>query len=224
MSVHPSKQNIKVAVDAVIFTVRENQLQVLLIKMKKEPYAGRWAFPGGLLEENETAADALRRILKDSTGVTKGYLEQLKTFDDPKRDSFGRVVSVAHFALISSEDTSLRTTEKYADVRWWPVAKLPPLAYDHDQIAAHAVMRLRARLGYTNVAWGVLPPSFTFAELQAVYEAVLGEPLDKRNFRKKILASDLLKSTGKQSKGGAHRPAELYRFAKSGSVPVNLLD
>src|SRR3989338_7554645 len=121
MKIHPSSQNIKVAADAAIFTVRNGQLMVLLIQMKKKPHAGKWALPGGLIGDRETAERAARRILSAQTGVADAYLEQLATFDDPKRDPLGRVVSVAYFALIPSESVILRTTEKYADVRWWPM-------------------------------------------------------------------------------------------------------
>lgn len=223
MSRHPSPQDIKVAVDAAIFTVQDGKCMTLLIQMKKEPYAGKWAFPGGLLEDDETCMAAARRILAGSTGVDDAYLEQLATFDDAGRDPFGRVVSVAHFALIPGDGVELRTVEKYADVRWWPVTKLPPLAYDHAEIARVAVGRIRAKLEYTNVVWSLLPKSFTLAALQEVYEAILGRTLDKRNFRKKVLASGLLEATGKLEKGAAHRPAELFRFSKRRLAHIELL-
>ena len=212
MPAHPSRQNIKVAVDAVIFTVRGGELQTLLIQMKKRPFTGRWAFPGGLLGDRQTGVEAARRILRDQTGVAPAYLEQLATFDDPGRDPLGRVVSLAYFALIPDAGAALRTTAKYADVRWWPAGRLPALAYDHRRIAAAALRRLRAKLGYTNIAWSMLPPEFAFSQLQRIYEAILGRSLDKRNFRKKLLSLELIRPTGKMSRGGSHRPAELYRF------------
>ncbi len=223
MPKHPSSQDIKLAVDAAIFTVEDGIFKTLLIQMKKKPYEGRWAFPGGLLEDDETCAGAARRILAAATGVKDAYLEQLGTFDEPARDPFGRVVSVAYFALMPGEGVELRTTDKYADVRWWPVGELPPLAYDHEDVARVAVGRIRAKLGYTNVAWSLLPRTFTLADLQSVYESILGGRLDKRNFRKKVLASGLLESTGKREKGGAHRPAELFRFATRRLAHVELL-
>jgi 8-oxo-dGTP diphosphatase len=220
---HPSGQDIKVAVDAAIFTVREGKLCALAIKMKKDPYAGRWALPGGLLGDDETAEAAARRILAAQTGVTDVYLEQLRTFDAPARDPFGRVVSVASFALMPSDDVELRTTNKYAEVRWMPVAEMKRLAYDHDAVLAAALERVRARLGYTNIAWGLLPERFTLSRLQEVYESILGRPLDKRNFRKKILSLDLLAATGKKEAGGAHRPAALYRFRRRALMHVDIL-
>ena len=211
---HPSRQDIRIAADAVIFTVKDGRLQVLLIRMKKKPYEGRWTLPGGLLDEDETTEAAARRVLSTQTGVKDAYLEQLATFDAPKRDPFGRVVSVAYFALLAGEGVELRTTEKYAGVKWQDVAAAPKLAYDHDVILKTAIDRLRAKLEYTNVVWSLLPEAFTLSELQGVYEAILGRDLDKRNFRKKILALGLLKSTGKKRAEGAHRPAELYRFRR----------
>jgi len=223
MPKHPSDQDIKLAVDAAIFTVKDGVFMALLIQMKKSPYEGRWAFPGGLLEDDETCGAAAARILASATGVQDAYLEQLGTFDDPKRDPFGRVVSVAYFALMAGAGAALRTSEKYADVRWWPVAKLPPLAYDHAYVAKVAVDRIRAKLGYTNVAWSLLPKTFALADLQEVYEAILGRELDKRNFRKKALASGILEPTGELESGAAHRPAELFRFARRRLAYIELL-
>lgn len=223
MPKHPSDQDIKLAVDAAIFTVKDGVFMTLLIQMKKAPYEGRWAFPGGLLEDDERAAAAAERILASATGVQDAYLEQLGTFDDPARDPFGRVVSVAYFALLPWVGAELRTSEKYADVRWWPVAKLPPLAYDHANVAKHALERIRAKLGYTNVAWSLLPKTFALADLQDVYEAILGEQLDKRNFRKKALASGILAPTGAYETGAAHRPAGLFRFARRRLAYIELL-
>ena len=223
MPAHPSAQNIKVAVDAAIFTLKDGALCLLLIQMKKKPHTGRWAIPGGLIERNETAEAAARRILKTQTGVGEAYLEQLGTFDDPKRDPLGRVVSIASYALMPSEHVKLATTAKYADVRWWPVAKLPALAYDHAEIARTALDRLRAKLGYTNVVWSLLPKEFTLQRIQDAYEGILAKPLDKRNFRKKILSLGLLEETGRTERGGAHRPAALYRFKKRSLVYLDIL-
>ncbi len=219
----PAAQNIKVATDAVIFTVRNGGLMALLIQMKKEPYAGKWAVPGGIIEQDETSERAARRILKTQTGVTDAHLEQLATFDDPKRDRLGRVVSVAYVALVASEKVVLKTTEKYADVRWWGTGKLPPLAYDHKVIVAVAVSRLRAKLEYTNVAWSLLPKTFTLSQLQDTYEVILGRALDKRNFRRKILDLRIVEATGEKSQGGAHRPAELFQFAERKTAYANIL-
>lgn len=211
-------QEIFTAVDVVIFTVRKNTLQALLIQMKYGPFAGKWAFPGGIIGTGELTADAARRVLESSTGMRQAHLEQLYTFDDPKRDSRARVISVAYFALVPDADVELKTTAKYSAVRWLPVSKLPALAYDHARIAEVALERLRAKLEYTNIVWSLLPPKFTLTELQQVYETVLGKKIDKRNFRKGLLATGLLTATGEMKAGGRHRPAELYRFRQRRTV------
>lgn len=219
----PQKPAIAVAADAAIFTVQDGVLKVLLIRMKKKPYTGRWALPGGRLEAAETAEGTARRILRVQTGVHDAYLEQLATFDAPKRDPFGRVISVAHVALMRSEGVTLKTSEKYAGVKWEAIAKAKSLAYDHDLILETAVRRLRAKLEYTNVVWSLLPEIFSLSELQQAYEAILGRVLDKRNFRKKILSLGLLASTGKKRAEGPHRPAELYRFRRRELSYIDIL-
>lgn len=217
-----AQKQIALAVDAVMFTVEKRELKVLLIQMKKKPYAGQWAFPGGRLDADEMTERAARRILLEQTGLKDVFLEQLATFDDLNRDSLGRVVSVAYYALIPSQDVHLKTSTRYSDVRWWPVHHLPKLAYDHDQIAKVALRRLQAKLEYTNIAWSVLPPEFTLTELQQVYETILDRQLDKWNFRKKIESLDLLTASGKKRAGESHRPAQLYRFKQRKPAFINL--
>lgn len=198
-------------------------MNVLLIKMKKPPFVGRWALPGGLISDHETTLVAAERILSEETGVTGVYLEQLMTFDELKRDPAGRVVSVAWFALLPDGELELHTSEKYAGVEWRPISQAKNLAYDHNEILRVAVDRLRAKLGYTNVVWSLLPTKFSLTELQAVYEIILGRALDKRNFRKKILAAGLLKATGAQRVVGAHRPAALYAFKTKKLIVANII-
>ncbi|MBU1179464.1 NUDIX hydrolase [Patescibacteria group bacterium] len=220
---HPSKQNIKIAVDNCIFTVINDKLYILLIQMKKKPYTNKWALPGGLIGDKETSHNAALRILNEQTAVSDVYLEQLFTFDRPDRDPFGRVVSVAHFALIPNRGINLRTISKYADVKWQRVSDLPKLAYDHDEIVKYAKKRLAWKIKYTNVVWSLLPEKFTFTELQNVYETILGKRLDRRNFRKKFLALKLIKSTGKKVMRGVHRPAMTYQFKSREAKIVDIL-
>ncbi len=193
--------------------VREGRLEVLLIQMKKEPFQGDWALPGGLIDERETLDTAAARILEQQTGVRDVYLEQLYTFDDTGRDPGGRVISVAYFSLVQMERLELRTTEKYRAVRFWDTGRLPErLAYDHGTILDYARNRLASKVQYTNLMWSLLPERFTLTELQSAYESVLGRPLDKRNFRKKILSLGLVEPSGDKWKRGRHRPAMLYQF------------
>ncbi len=202
-----------IAVDVIIFTIKNEKLQVLLIKMKKKPYGNCWAAPGGLIWPKENCGEAAKRHLLKKAGIKNVYLEQLYTFSEVDRDPFGRVVSVAHFALLPSARLNPKTTEEYADIQWWPIKKLPKMAYDHKEMINAAAKRLRAKLGYTNIVYGLLPESFTLTDIQKAYETILGRKLDKRNFRKKSLLSSLLKKVKRQRRGLANRPAELYKFA-----------
>lgn len=209
---HQATQNIKVATDAAIFTVIDKTLHVLLIQMKKKPFTGMWALPGGLIEEDETSEEAASRILEIQTGVGDAYFAPLSVFDAVSRDPLGRVVSIAYVALVPSEKIQLQTTEKYADVRWWPVRRLPTLAYDHRDIVRAAVTCVQKKLSSSNIAWSLLPREFSLSDVQNMYQNILLRAIDKRNFRKKMLSLGLLAKTGNERAGGAHRPAALYRF------------
>lgn len=202
------------ATDIVIFTIHEGKLKVLLIKMTRKPYVGSWAIPGGLIAPDESADDAALRHLRAKTNVKDVYLEQLYTFGGVNRDPRGRVVSVAYFALIPSTHASLKTTTDYAGIDWFTIKNLPPLAYDHKEIIAKAVERLKSKLSYSTISYSLLPKEFTLSELQSVYEVILDRALDKRNFRKKVLSLGLMRSTGKKRRGDANRPAELFVFKK----------
>jgi 8-oxo-dGTP diphosphatase len=205
-------QHAVIATDTIIFTVVDDELKVLLIKMNKKPYADCWAAPGGLVKPDESVDASAKRNLFAATGVKDVYLEQLYTFGRVNRDPFGRVVSVAYVALIPSEGLKLKVSSAYDDIAWFPCHRLPALAYDHDHMIQYAVGRLRAKLAYTNIVYSLLPDEFTLTDMQNTYEIILGRPLDKRNFRKKILSLALVAKTGTMSAGKAHRPAALYRF------------
>lgn len=201
-----------VTVDVLIFTVQEGDLKIILVKRAIEPYKGSWAIPGGFVRKNESLEDAALRELSEETGVKDVYLEQLYTFGDPKRDPRGRVVTVAYFALMPAEHLELKGTTDVSAAKWFPVNELPKLAFDHQQIVEYALERLRTKIQYSNITHGLMPDEFRLSELQSVYESILGEKLDKRNFRKKILSLGLLSPTGKMEVEGAHRPAMLYKF------------
>jgi 8-oxo-dGTP diphosphatase len=203
-----------VAVDVLLFAIREETLQTLLIKISVPPYDGKWALPGGLVRLTETLDQAVERVLKEKAGIKDVYLEQLYSFGDLDRDSRSRSISVAYFALIDSDKFELKTSELYSDIGWHSIGKLPELAFDHKKIIEYGVERLRAKLEYTNIAYGLLPKEFTLSRLQQIYEIILGKTLDKRNFRKRIKQLDILEPTDKFSTGTAKRPAGLYRFKK----------
>lgn len=201
-----------VTVDVVIFTVRDRDLKVLLVSRRNWPFAGRWALPGGFVLEEEGLDAAALRELAEETGVSDVYLEQLHTFGEPGRDPRTRVITVAYYALLASEDLKLLPDTDAEEARWWSIYRLPPLAFDHDLILDKALRRLRERILGTNVAFQLMPDKFTLTALQATYEVILDRRLDKRNFRKKILTSEVLDETGETWMEGRHRPARLYRF------------
>ena len=208
----------KVAVDSLIFTIREKSLNILLIKINSGPYVNKWAIPGGLIKNNENLDKAAKRILSEKAGIKGIYLEQLYTFGDVKRDVRKRSISVSYFALVDSDKFSPRTTEYYSDIKWWPIDKLPPLAFDHKEMVNCGRERLQAKIEYSNIAYGLLPREFTLTELQKVYETILGRKLDKRNFRKKIKMLNILEPAKKTRTGQKNRPAKLYQFKKRSLV------
>lgn len=201
-----------VTVDVVMMSLRQRDLQVLLVKRRSWPYEGMWAIPGGFVNMDESLEAAAKRELHEETSVQDVYLEQLYTFGDPGRDPRTRVITVVYFALLNSEELQVKAGDDAADVHWFSVYELPPLAFDHDKILNYALSRLRGKLDYTTIAFNLLPEQFTLRELQRVYEIILHKKLDKRNFRKKILSTGILEDTGAKKMEGTHRPARLYRF------------
>jgi 8-oxo-dGTP diphosphatase len=201
-----------VTVDGIVFQILDDTLGVLLIKRTNEPFKDEWALPGGYNARGETTTEALGRVLRQKAGIgikQLAVVEQLYTFDAIARDPRGHAVSVTYMCLgggiIPNEIDSQQP-------QFFSVTDLPELAYDHTGIITYAHERLKAKLMYTNIAFALLPNMFTLSQLQDVYEAVLGRLLDKRNFRKKFLALELIQETKGLSQGGAHRPARLYEF------------
>jgi ADP-ribose pyrophosphatase YjhB (NUDIX family) len=203
-----------VTVDLVIFTIAEDDLKVLLIRRGQEPFKGRWALPGGFVEIDESLERAAARELKEEVGVTNVYLEQLYTFGEPKRDPRGRVISVSYFALVDAERQRIVAASDAAEAQWYSVFDAPKLAFDHAKILDCAVWRLRNKIEWTTVGYELLPKKFTLSELQRVYEIILQRPVDKRNFRKKILAQGQIIELNESRSDVAHRPARLYSFRK----------
>jgi 8-oxo-dGTP diphosphatase len=212
-----------VAVDVVIFSVYNNQLQVLLLELKEDPYKNCWALPGGLLTRGETLDQAALRHLQEKAGAQSLHLEQLYTFGDPNRDERGWVVSVAYLALVPHNLFTPKTISRYAGIAWHPVKSLPSLAYDHKEIIQTAYKRTQSKLEYTNIVYSLVPKEFTLTQLQQLYEVILDTNLDKRNFRKKILSLGLLKKLNRRQEGEANRPAQLYSFVKTSPQFVEIL-
>jgi 8-oxo-dGTP diphosphatase len=199
-------------VDSVVFGFDEGDLKILLIQRDIEPFMGKWALPGGFVRVDETLEDAARRELAEETGLKDIFLEQLYTFSALNRDPRERVVSVAYYALVTLAGKWLHATTDARSAAWFPVRKMPPLAFDHAYILEAAKARLKGKLRYEPIGFELLPRKFTLSELQHLYEAVLEEELDKRNFRKKILAMGVLEELDEVQQGVPHRAPRLYRF------------
>jgi ADP-ribose pyrophosphatase YjhB (NUDIX family) len=202
------------AVDCAVFGLDAGDLKVLLVERRERPFRGAWALPGGFVGMHETVEQAARRELAEETGVGDVYLEQLYTFSDVERDPRERVVSVAHYALVRLGDYKVRAASDARAAAWRPVKQARGLAFDHDGILAVAHERLKGKVRYQPIGFELLPHKFTLSELQRLYETILEQPLDKRNFRKKILAMGLLVELSERQEGVAHRAARLYRFDK----------
>ncbi|HKJ94996.1 MAG TPA: NUDIX domain-containing protein [Gammaproteobacteria bacterium] len=208
-----------IATDVVIFTVRNDELAVLLRRRQREPFAGLWSLPGGFLGGSETPEAGAQRVVRDKVGMAGLYIEQLFTFGAPNRDPRGRVVTVAHFALLPW-DRAERVASAERFTSWEAVDSLPGLAFDHGGIVDMARRRLVAKLDYSTIALQLMAERFTLSELQAVYEAILGGPLDKRNFRKRVRTFECIEATDELYRAGKHRPARLYRIKRPGEVQI----
>ncbi len=199
-------------VDCVVFGLDEEDLKVLLIQRGLEPFKGRWALPGGFVLMEESLEDAARRELAEEAGVRPSLLEQLYTFGEPGRDPRGRVVTVAYFALVKLTDHKVQAATDASQAAWFSVWDMPKLAFDHADIVATALQRLKGKVRYQPIGFELLPPKFTLTQLQRLYETILEKELDKRNFRKKILSMDLLEELDEVEQDVSHRAARLYRF------------
>lgn len=207
-----------VTADVALFTIQHERLQVLLIQRGRAPFVGAWALPGGFVNPQECLEECALRELMEETGVSGVYLEQLYTFGRPDRDPRERVISVAYYGLTPVLAVQPKAGSDAAQVAWFDADQLPEIAFDHAQIIAKARERLRAKLDYSTIAFQFMPKKFTLSELQGVYQTILGEALDKRNFRKRISALGLVKPTGDQRRDGKHRPAALYRASHPNRV------
>ncbi len=209
-----------VAVDIVVFSAIKGRLQVLLIRRKNPPFRNSYALPGGFVEEGENLEDAALRELHEETGVKDIFIKKLTAYGDVGRDPRGRIVTVAFLAFIDSEKFRLEGKGDSLEAEWKPVSEIRQLAFDHMKILNDALVELRYDIQTTNIAAQLLPEKFTLAELQNLYEIVLGVQLDKRNFRKRINGLKILKPTKETRMEGAHRPAQLHKFKERDYKPI----
>jgi len=207
-------QNIKVAVDAVVFGYTNNTLQILLIQPKFGKNQDKWALPGGFVLDNESLDNAVIRELKEETGVNANYLEQLFTFGAVARDERFRVVSIAYMALINPQNYSLKATTDAKDAQWFSIDELPHLAFDHQKIIEKGLERLKAKINYQPIGFELLHSKFPFSDLENLYQTILNKKLDRRNFRKKLLSFGILQETKEFQKIKSGRPAKLFMFNK----------
>ena len=203
-----------IAVDVVLFTIQGGTLKALLVRRQHAPYRGAWALPGGMVGAEESVDEAALRELQEETNIGNVYLEQLYTFGELNRDPRGRVITVAYYALVNWQQFQLKARQRVTEATWFPVRRLPPLAFDHRRIVDYALERLRYKINYTTVGFQLLPRQFTLTELQRAYEVILGQRLDKRNFRRKMLQLGILKGTREFQAAGRQRPARLYTFTE----------
>jgi 8-oxo-dGTP diphosphatase len=199
-------------VDVVVFALDDDDLKVMLIERDVPPFAGEWALPGGFVRVDETLDDAARRELEEETGLRDIFVEQLYTVGTIDRDPRERVVTVAYYSLVNLAGHDVQASTDARNAAWFPVSELPKLAFDHQKILNLAHERLRAKVRYQPIGFELLPERFTLRQLQHMYEVILDRELDKRNFRKKILATGIVKETTEIEKDVAHRAARLFRF------------
>ena len=201
-----------VTTDCVIFGYDGKELKVLLIERGIEPFKGCWAFPGGFLNMDEDALAGARRELKEETGLEDAFIEQFHTFSEPGRDPRGRVITIAHYALVKIQE--VEGGDDASQARWFPIGEVPPLAFDHDRILRMAMSRLKERIHFEPVGFELLPDVFTMPQLQNLYEAILEVHFDRRNFASKMLKLGILEDTGDRPAGASSRIPVSYRFNK----------
>ncbi len=202
-----------ITVDCVVFGLDEQHiLKVLLVRRNLPPFKGQWALPGGFVRMEETLEEAALRELGEETGVRNIFLEQLYTFGEIHRDPRDRVITVTYYALVNLGEYQLAAATDVEEAAWFAIDRLPPLAFDHETIFQTALKRLKGKLRYEPIGFELLPKKFPLSQLQKLYEIVLGQELDKRNFRKKILKMDLLIELDEKQKDVPHRAARLYQF------------
>ena len=217
------KQDILITVDNVIFTIINEKLQVLLVSRPIEPFKDYWTLPGGFVSENETLEEAAYKKLDEKTSVKNIYLEQLYTFSDISRDPRWRVISTAYMALIAKDNLLLKAENSDWVVKFFPVNSLPKLWFDHKSIIEYAIKRLKWKLEYTNIAQYILPNKFTFSQLQKVYEIVMDQKFDVRNFRKKINKNWIIEETWEKEIWNKYRPAKLFQFSNKDMEIVDII-
>ena len=200
-----------VSVDCIIFGFDKGSLKLLLLKRNFEPAKGQWSLMGGFVQKNESVDEAAQRVLKELTGLENVYMEQVGTYGEIHRDPGERVISVAYSALININEYDKELVARY-NASWTDMNAIPPLVFDHHDMVERALAWIRKKASSEPVGFELLPELFTLTQLQSLYEAIYGKPIDKRNFRKQIAMMDYIEKTDLIDKTGSKRGAALYRF------------
>lgn len=202
------------SVDCIIFGFHKGELNLLLLKRNFEPAKGNWSLMGGFVQENESVDAAAKRVLAELTGLEQVYMEQVGAFGDIDRDPGGRVISIAYYALININEYDRELVRQH-NAFWMNINELPPLIFDHEAMVQKARALMQQKASVKPIGFNLLPNLFTLSQLQSLYEAIYGEPLDKRNFRKRVAEMNYIEKTDKIDKTGSKRGAALYRFNES---------
>ena len=200
-----------VSVDCIIFGFDKGSLKLLLLKRNFEPAKGSWSLLGGFVQDGESVDDAAKRVLAELTGLENVYMEQVGTFGEVDRDPGERVISVAYYALININKYDRNLVQQH-NAHWAEINEIPPLVFDHPQMVKQARIMLQKKASSEPIGFNLLPSLFTLFQLQSLYEAIYGEPLDKRNFRKRVADLNYIEKTDKIDKTGSKRGAALYKF------------
>lgn len=200
-----------VSVDCIIFGFDKGELKLLLLKRNFEPAMGKWSLMGGFVQDDESVDEAAKRVLAELTGLENVYMEQVGTFGEIDRDPGERVISVAYYALIKVDEYDRALVQQH-NAYWINVNELPPLIFDHPEMVAQARDLMRRRASFSPIGFNLLPELFTLTQLQSLHEAIGGEPMDKRNFRKRVAEMDFIEKTDLIDKSGSRRGASLYKF------------
>ena len=203
-----------VSVDCIIFGFDKGSLKLLLLKRNFEPAKGSWSLMGGFVQDGESVDDAAKRVLAELTGLENVYMEQVGTFGEVDRDPGERVISVAYYALININEYDRNLVQQH-NAHWAEINEIPPLVFDHPQMVKQARIMLQKKASSEPIGFNLLPSLFTLFQLQSLYEAIYGEPLDKRNFRKRVADLNYIEKTDKIDKTGSKRGAALYKFTEN---------
>lgn len=208
---YESNPKFHVGVDCIIFGLNKGTLSILLSKRRFDPEKGKWSLMGGFVQDGESVDNAAKRVLLELTGLNDVFMEQVGTFGDVNRDPGARVICVAYYALINFDEHDRERVQEH-NAQWVNIDKMPPLSFDHPVMIAKALEKMKRKMSYYPIGFNLLPEYFTLTQLQSLYETILQEHIDKRNFRKRIAEMECIEKTEFIDKNSSRRGAYLYKF------------